>query len=248
MADRPRRTLVPLPDRDFDTTESSVVWDALDRAGHEVVFATEHGAVAECDRHLLGPGWRNPFPAEPAVVATYHRMTASPNFRRPIRYSEIDVSDFDAVHLSGGHSPGMKQYLDSGLLQAKVATFDAAGKPIGAVCHGVLVAARARDQETGKSLLAGRTVTTLIKPIERYAFRRTFYRVGRRYRTYRTYTEDEVRAAVGPAGRIEHGSSWQEPLVVVDGLIVTARYPVDVEAYAERFVRLVENVRSKPIS
>jgi hypothetical protein len=58
-----------LPDRDFDTTESSVVWDALDPAGHEVVFATENGAAAECDRHLLGPGWHNTFPAEPAVVA-----------------------------------------------------------------------------------------------------------------------------------------------------------------------------------
>jgi hypothetical protein len=67
-------------------------------------------------------------------------------------------------------------------------------------------------------------VTTPIKSIERYAFRKTFYRVGRRYRTYRTYTEDEVRAALGPAGRIEHGCSWQEPLVVIDGSIVTARY------------------------
>ena len=57
-----------------------------------------------------------------------------------------------------------------------------------------------------------------------------------------------MRAAVGPTGRVEHGSSWQEPLVVVDGLIVTARYPVDVEAYAERFVLLVENTRLAPIA
>jgi hypothetical protein len=79
-----------------DTTESPVVGDALDTAGHELVFATEHGAVAEGGRHFLGPGWRNPFPAQPAVVATYHRMTADPNLRRPIRYSEIDSSEFDA--------------------------------------------------------------------------------------------------------------------------------------------------------
>ena len=49
-------------------------------------------------------------------------------------------------------------------------------------------------------------VTTLKEPIEQYAFRKTLCRVGRRYRTYRTYTEDEVRAAVGPACRVEHGS------------------------------------------
>lgn len=39
----PKRILIPLPDRDFDTTEVSVPWRLLKDAGHEVIFATERG-------------------------------------------------------------------------------------------------------------------------------------------------------------------------------------------------------------
>jgi putative intracellular protease/amidase len=35
------KVLVPLPDRDFDTTEVAVPWQHLRARGHEVVFATE---------------------------------------------------------------------------------------------------------------------------------------------------------------------------------------------------------------
>lgn len=35
------RVVVPLPDRDFDTTESAVPWKLLTEKGHDVVFATE---------------------------------------------------------------------------------------------------------------------------------------------------------------------------------------------------------------
>jgi len=170
----------------------------------------------------------------------YERMTADSNFRRPITYGQIDPAIYDAVHLPGGHSRGMRQYLESKQLQRKIVEFHYAGKVIGAICHGTLVLARARDQATGKSLLHGRTVTTLIKPIETFAFMRTFYRVGRRYRTYWKYTEDEVREAVGSQGHVEHGDSWGKPLVVIDGLLVTARYPADVVRYSERFLQLAE--------
>lgn len=38
------RVRCPLPDRDFDPTEAAVPWHTLTRAGHEVVFASEHGS------------------------------------------------------------------------------------------------------------------------------------------------------------------------------------------------------------
>ena len=42
--------LVPLPDRDFDTTEVAVPWKLLKDSGHDVVFATERGdRKPECD-------------------------------------------------------------------------------------------------------------------------------------------------------------------------------------------------------
>jgi putative intracellular protease/amidase len=39
------RIWMPLPDRDFDVTEVAVPWKLAVEAGHEVVFATEAGAV-----------------------------------------------------------------------------------------------------------------------------------------------------------------------------------------------------------
>ena len=48
------RVLIPLPDTDFDTTEVAAPWKVLARAGHEIVFATEHGGKRpSCDPLLL---------------------------------------------------------------------------------------------------------------------------------------------------------------------------------------------------
>ena len=45
---------MPLPDRDFDTTEVAVPWRVLCDAGHQVVFATERaGTVPAADPRLL---------------------------------------------------------------------------------------------------------------------------------------------------------------------------------------------------
>lgn len=237
MAVNAYRVIMPLPDRDFDTTESALSWKTFVEAGIEVTFATEHGAIPRCDPYLLSSGWFNPLPAQGAAVAAYREMLARPEYNRPITYREINVTDFDAIHLSGGHSQGMRQYLDSKVLQDRVVDFHGAGKLIGAICHGVLVPARAVDPQTGRSVLDGHSATTLTLPLEKWAFRITWYRVGRRYRTYWKYTETELSKAVGPNGHVLRGTSNDEPFVVDDGQFVTGRYPVDVPLYAETFVR-----------
>jgi putative intracellular protease/amidase len=237
MSRHPYRVVMPLPDRDFDTTEAAVSWLTFVQSGCEVTFATEHGRVAQCDPHLLSTGWLNPLPAGEQAVAAYREMIATPRFRSPISYSDMDAADFEAVHLSGGHSKGMRQYLDSNVLQQKIVQFVRADRLIGAICHGVLIPARAIDPRTGRSVLDGRTATTLTLPLEKWAFRTTFFRVGRRYRTYWRYTETEVRRAVGDAGTVLRGESWTEPFVVDDGQFVTGRYPLDVPLYAETFVK-----------
>jgi putative intracellular protease/amidase len=231
------RVVMPLPDRDFDTTESSVAWATFVRSGCDVIFATEHGRAPECDPHLLKTGWFNPLPAGAEALAAYRAMTARPEFQRPITYLDIKADDFDAIHLSGGHAPGMRQYLDSEVLQRAVVDFHRAGKLIGAICHGVLVPARAIDPVTGKSVLDGHAATTLTLPLEKWAFRITVLRTGLRYRTYWKYTETEVREAVGKTGRVERGESAEKPFAVSDGQFVTGRYPPDVPLYAETFIK-----------
>jgi putative intracellular protease/amidase len=78
--------------------------------------------------------------------------------------------------LPGGHAPRMKQYLEDKTLQEFVADFftmpDAAGraKPVAAICHGVLLAARSISKSSGKSVLYGHKTTALTWQLERSAW------------------------------------------------------------------------------
>lgn len=232
------KILVPLPDRDFDTTEVAIPWHVFVRAGHQVVFATEHGAVAACDPKLLDGVIFGQLGAEAEACQRYAEMIASPAFQAPIRWQQIVPADYAALLLPGGHAQGVRQYLDSALLQQQVGGFAALDRPIAAICHGVLLLARARDPASGASLLAGRRATCLPKYLERSAFYLTAWRLGRYYRTYPDYTEDEVRAAIGAHGQFERGPIQfiakgsdhddSAAFVVEDGNLLTARWPGDV--------------------
>jgi putative intracellular protease/amidase len=72
-----------------------------------------------------------------------------------------------------------------------VATFFDAGRAIGAVCHGVVLAARSRSERTGRSVLHGRRTTALTWALERAAFRAMRF-AGRVWDPgyYRTYLEE----------------------------------------------------------
>ena len=94
----------------------------------------------------------------------------------------------------------MRQYLGSPVLREQVARFWALGRPVGAICHGVLVLARTRDPATGRSVLADRQTTCLPKYMERSAYLATAWRLGRYYRTYPAYVQDEVEAALDDPG------------------------------------------------
>jgi putative intracellular protease/amidase len=240
------RVLVPLPDRDFDPTEAAVPWKRLKEAGHEVVFATEHGAVPACDPLLIEGVLFGELGAKPEPKRFYAEMVASKELRTPITWSAIEPPDYDALLLPGGHAQGMKQYLASELLHEKVAAFAGAGKPMAAICHGVLVLARAKDAQTGKSVLHGRRTTCLPKYMERVAYYLTAWKLGRYYRTYDAYVEDEVRAALedpshferGPFTLTKHGvaSSDAGAFVCEDGNYVSARWPGDAYLFAKKLV------------
>src|SRR5262245_27419922 len=139
------RILMPLPDRDFDVTEVAVPWKLFTEAGHEVVFATEagpDGPTPACDPRLLTGVIFGKLGAHAEPIAFYRELEPQPAFRAPRRWRDLDPADYGALFLAGGHAPGMKQYLGSEELQRFVAAFWATGRPVGAICHGVLVLAR----------------------------------------------------------------------------------------------------------
>lgn len=239
------KILMPLPDHDFDVTESAVPWRLLTEAGHEVIFATELGEPAAADPLLLEGVLFGQLGAEPEPVAFYRQMVEDAAYRAPLRWADLGadgLSDCDALWLTGGHAPGMKQYLGSAVLQEWIAGFAQTGKPVAAICHGVLVLARARRAD-GRSVLAGRRTTCLPKYMEQLAYFSTAWKLGRYYRTYPAYVEDEVREAVGEGGRFERGPTHLfsrgtrdddgPAFVVEDGSLLSARWPGDAYLLAK---------------
>lgn len=234
------RILMPLPDRDFDVTEVAVPWRLLTDAGHEVVFATERGGSApQADPLLLTGVLFGQLGAEPEPKRFYAQLTEAPEFRAPIAWEAVEPATFDGLVLPGGHAPGMRQYLGSAVLRDKVSAFWALDRPVGAICHGVLVLARA-------GLLAGRRTTCLPKYLERSAYFLTAWRRGRYYRTYPAYVQDEVVASGavferGPVELSRRGTATDDTpaFVVRDGNYVSARWPGDAYLFARTFAELL---------
>jgi putative intracellular protease/amidase len=243
-----KRVWIPLPDRDFDVTEVAVPWKLLTRAGYDVIFATERGAAPpECDPLLLKGVLFGKLGARPEPKLFYRDLKMSPEFGRPWAWSDIDPADFHGLVLPGGHAPGMRQYLGSADLQAKVAAFWGLGRPVGAICHGVLVLSRAKDPATGKSVLAGARTTCLPKYMERSAYLLTAWKLGTYYRTYPEYVEDEVKGALadpkkqfvrGPRTLSKRGTNDDDrgAFVVEDGRYVSARWPGDAYLFTKKVI------------
>lgn len=245
--------LIPLPDRDFDVTEVAVPWSMLTAEGHQVVFATEAGARPAADPLLLSGVVFGQLGAAADARDRYAAMIETEAFRQPLRWADVQPADFDGLLLPGGHAGGMRQYLGSDALQRFVAQSWLLNRPVGAICHGVLVLARARHPETGRPLLASMRTTCLPRHMERAAFLATAWRRGRYYRTYPRYVEHEVRAALdNPAAQFERGpiglrrgtaDDDRSTFVVVDGRYVSARWPGD----AYRFARLFASLLPPPV-
>jgi putative intracellular protease/amidase len=152
-------------------------------------------------------------------------------------WRDVDPDAFDALVLPGGHAPGMKQYLASDVLKAKVSTFAKSKKPLGAICHGVVLLARADG-------LRGRKTTCLPKYMERIAYWTTAWKVGRYYRTYDAYVEDEVKDALadrsdfvrGPISLFSHGTADDDTyaFALEHDEYVSARWPGDAWLFAKK--------------
>ena len=150
--------LLPLPALDFDPTEVAVSWQVLCRLGHEVVFATPEGQPGHADDLMVSGRGLDPWGGVPlvrhlALVGLALRANAdgraglrrvgAPSFllgpaslARP-RCGGVRRNTAPGRPSSPGHAavPGER------VLGELVADFFRADKPVGAICHGVLLAA-----------------------------------------------------------------------------------------------------------
>jgi len=250
--------LVPIPARDFDPTEAAVPWKVLTERGHTVAFATPDGLPGQADERMLTGAGLGPLKA--ALMAdingrrAYSEMAANRAFRKPLRHADLHAQNFDALLLPGGHAPGMRQYLESQHLQRVVVDSFAQAKPVGAICHGVLLAARSRSTD-GRSVLFGRKTTALTRQLELTAWALTALWLGSYYRTYPTTVQEEVIGALadpkdfitGPFATTRDTPSKPDlGFTVRDGNYLSARWPGDAHRFSDTFAAILEAVGTMP--
>ncbi len=242
------RVLFCIPDRDFDPTEVAVPWQVLTLAGHAAFFATPSGAAGRADPSMITGEGLDPWAVIPGLSRirafglilranrdarrAYAELSRDPRFSAPLRYDALRADDFDALVLPGGHyARGMRAYLESVVLQHFVADFFDGGKPVGAICHGVVLAARSVSKSTGRSVLYGKKTTALTWSQENLAaslgrvvrfwepgYYRTYGELPGEARGYRCVQSEISRALADPRDFIDVPKNAPDYRLKTDGL------------------------------
>ncbi|GAB4473207.1 MAG: DJ-1/PfpI family protein [Anaerolineae bacterium] len=110
--------------------------------GYEVVVAAPEKRVYHLVMHDRPAGW-DITEERPGYL-----------MRSDIAFRDINPDDYLGIVLSGGRAPEYLRY-DADLIRI-VRDFDAKGKPIGSVCHGIEIIAKA-------GIIKGRRVTCVAK-------------------------------------------------------------------------------------
>ncbi len=136
--------------------EFAVPYMAFAAAGIEVVVASPAGGVVPVDEKSR-PSQGEAREWAPALAA----------LQSSVALASVQDQDFDLIFLPGGHGPLVDLATDT-TLQGLLSRQDAAGRLIGAVCHGPagLINVRRGD---GSPLLEGRRVTGFTNTEERLA-------------------------------------------------------------------------------
>ncbi|MGK4904120.1 type 1 glutamine amidotransferase domain-containing protein [Streptomyces albus] len=122
-------------------------------AGYTVDFASPGGVLQPLDEHSADPA----LAGEECGHYVAHARKALEEFGPLLKLADIDMDDYAAVVLPGGHGPVVDLFQDADLGRL-LAEADREGKPIGAVCHGPAALLSARDED-GNWLFTGRRMT-----------------------------------------------------------------------------------------
>ena len=248
-----KRILIPLPSYGFDPTEVAIPWKILTGNNFEVFFTTPEGKEAAADsRMLTGKDlgiWKKLLMARKDATEAYQEMGKNESFRHPEKYSDSKEEKFDALLLPGGHDKAAREYLESKTLQQKVVDFFKAKKPVAAICHGAVLAARSINPENNKSVIYDYQTTALLKLQELSAYTMTRLWLQDYYLTYPGNTvEDEVKAALsntnqfikGPFPLFRDGlQHLQRGFFVRDRNYLSARWPGDAYVFSLEFVKML---------
>ncbi len=251
MVNKNIKILIPIPSYGFDPSETAIPWKLFSQEGFKVIFATPKGEKANADSIMLtGKGlgiWRNLLKAQKDAVLAYKEMYSNKNYCEPLSYKNINPNEFDAIFLPGGHDKGVREYLESPILQSVIPYFFTSGKFVGAVCHGVLLLSASINPVTNKSVLYDFKTTSLLKYQEKLAYYLTKSWLGNYYLTYpETTVEDEVISILKNKNQFLHGNfpilrdksyNLKYGFSVKDRNYHSARWPGDIYNLSFSFIQ-----------
>jgi protease I len=249
-----KRILFPMPTYGGDPSEIAVPWKLLTEQGHEVIFSTPRGEKARADEIMItGKGlgiFKGILRARKDARIAYAEMEKNAAFCKPTKYEDLKEADFDAIFLPGGHDKGVKEYLESKVLQDLIVQFFKSNKPVAGICHGILLIARSIDRATGKSVIANYKTTSLLKTQELAAFNLTRLWLGDYYLTYpEITTQDEVTSFLETKANFVLGSrpiakdrmdNLKAGFVVRDRNYLSARWPGDLYSLTTEFIDMLK--------
>jgi len=253
-----KSVLIFLPDYDFDPTEVVVSWKCLTSYGINVFFSTENGNESMGDMIQMKKGGLvfGFLSASDDVKRYYKDMTKTNNFKHPIPWVEVEVENYNGIILPGGHTNGMKPYLESQVIREKVLEYWKLKRPIGAMSRGVLVLARTKKTKNNLSIIKKKNTTTFPKVLEDGAFYLTKFTHGNLFRTYEKSCEEEVCENLESKDQFQKGViskivkrdtlfDQSAGFIMVDGNYVSCRWAGDSHTFICKFMELLSQEKEK---
>jgi putative intracellular protease/amidase len=201
-------------------SELSHAWDVFEEAGFDCTVASIAGGQVPIDpRSTQDDSYDNSAKAWTAEGEKKEMLDNTPAI------ADIDVSDYDAIYLAGGHG-AMYDFPSSVALAAAVNQLWGAGKIVSAVCHGYCGLVDVKKPEGGWFVF-GRKLTGFSWKEEKLAG-----------------VSDLVPYDVERRAK-DHGAVYKHALVpfsdyvVVDGRLATGENPRSAKSVAQRVVELL---------
>ncbi len=188
-------------------------------AGARITLASPKGGQPPLDPKSHEAG------SETEATKRFHQdREAQDAFANTVLLSSVSHEEFEGVFYPGGHGPlwDLSEDRDSITL---IESMDAAGKPIGAVCHGP-AAFRHAKRPDGRPLVEGKSVTGFSDSEEEAVQLTNIVPFS---------VENSLKKCRGVYAK---GPDWTS-FVQVDGNLVTGQNPASSEEAARAFLQLV---------
>jgi putative intracellular protease/amidase len=192
-------------------------------AGFEPVLASPKGGNPPLDPRSDDPSFQTP-----ATERFKQDSTTRDRLANTVPLSSLQAQDFDALFFPGGHGPMWDLSEDESSI-ALIESMAAAGKPVGAVCHGPAALIKAKGPD-GRSIVAGRQVTGFSNSEEAAAGLTEIV----------PFLIEDTLKDLG--GSYVKGPDWGS-FVAVDGQLVTGQNPASSEATANALIKMFRRVQ-----